>query len=315
MDLLVQQSKKFTVPALRDADLGDASTVLGTGAAPPSLEYLDRRKIFVMQLSAAAGLTLVAPLERVQMWRQTAAVHGTRRLPLRLELSRFWRRDGGVAGLLRGNAVALGRIVPAAALQYGVMQTLCSQSSPGLYWEIGCGAAAGLIASVATHPLDVLRVRVALTKGPGASPVRRAAAVLRQEGARALWRGVVPSVVGVFPYIGVNFGMYQYYALQHSIEGQGLDVHMSTPSVVFWAGMGCALHQLLLYPVDTCRRVMQLDPHCGGVLRTARAVYTARGLQGLYSGLVPSMLRIIPALGAGVTTWKACMSLTGDAAQ
>ena len=34
-------------------------------------------------------------------------------------------------------------------------------------------------------------------------------AVCREEGVMALWRGWLPSVIGVVPYVGLNFGVYE----------------------------------------------------------------------------------------------------------
>lgn len=31
----------------------------------------------------------------------------------------------------------------------------------------------------------------------------------REEGLLALWRGWLPSVIGVVPYVGLNFGVYE----------------------------------------------------------------------------------------------------------
>lgn len=33
--------------------------------------------------------------------------------------------------------------------------------------------------------------------------------LLLQEGITALWRGWVPSVIGVIPYVGLNFAVYE----------------------------------------------------------------------------------------------------------
>ena len=37
----------------------------------------------------------------------------------------------------------------------------------------------------------------------------RPSRVCRNEGLFALWRGWVPSVIGVVPYMGLNFGVYE----------------------------------------------------------------------------------------------------------
>ena len=43
---------------------------------------------------------------------------------------------------------------------------------------------------------------------PSALP-RVCACLRREEGVMALWRGWLPSVIGVVPYVGLNFGVYE----------------------------------------------------------------------------------------------------------
>ena len=311
VELLVQQSKKYTVRALRDEPApAPTSPFFPPLSSRLQTHHIHRRKLLAMQFACALSLTVVAPLERVQMWRQTAAACGSQEKPgLRRALATLWRRDGGWRGLLRGNSLAVARILPAALIQWPLMDRLCAQRPHGgLYWEIQCGAAAGVAAAVLTHPLDVLRVRAAVTPGPSCSVAALAANLVRTEGVRPLMRGVVPSTLGMFPYVGVNFGMYYYYALQRSTKAT--DSPLATPSLVFWAGAGAAAHQLMVHPLDTCRRVMQSEAGAasGGMLQTLQGIYAAQGLKGLYSGLVPAMLRIPPALAASVTAWNMYMT-------
>ena len=45
---------------------------------------------------------------------------------------------------------------------------------------------------------------------PRPHPPRRALCpARREEGVLALWRGWLPSVIGVVPYVGLNFGVYE----------------------------------------------------------------------------------------------------------
>lgn len=60
-------------------------------------------------------------------------------------------------------------------------------------------------------PLQV-RGRITIQEGTNApyrGMLHATACIVRGEGLFALWRGWVPSVIGVVPYMGLNFGVYE----------------------------------------------------------------------------------------------------------
>eukprot|EP00667_Euglena_gracilis_P001324 EG_transcript_1323 len=319
MELLAKQSLDFVVPALRRAEATDHP--LPTHAPLLSLPapdagpggHLDRRKLLLMQVTALGSVAAVAPLERLQIIRQTAAVQPGRTLAglkLRDALRVLWREDGGLRGLTRGVSAGMFRILPAMALQYSLMEFFCQRCPPGLYQEIAYGATAGVLASALTYPFDVVRARAAVAPGLPFVLRHHVADMVRRDGTRAFFRGVVPSVAGLFPYVGANFGMYQYYVLQGNAQSLQQDRHMTPGAVVFWASMACMAHVAVMYPLDTCRRCMQVNSGCGGVWRVLRDLYATQGLRGWYAGMVPGLLKVVPAMAVGVAAWDALLPLT-----
>jgi solute carrier family 25 phosphate transporter 23/24/25/41 len=108
--------------------------------------------------------------------------------------------------------------------------------------RLGAGAVAGIIAMSATYPLDMVRgrltvqsdgspsacVRVSLracAAARRAEPARRprrytglahaTRTIARQEGMRAFYKGWLPSVIGVVPYVGLNFAVYETLKARH----------------------------------------------------------------------------------------------------
>ena len=64
----------------------------------------------------------------------------------------------------------------------------------------------------ATHPVDMVRGRLTVqVDGKGAkqytSMTHAARVIIAEEGVRALYRGWLPSVIGVIPYVGLNFAV------------------------------------------------------------------------------------------------------------
>jgi hypothetical protein len=78
--------------------------------------------------------------------------------------------------------------------------------------RLGAGAVAGIIAMSATYPLDMVRGRLTVQEA-GQEQYRgihhAATTIIRREGLMALYKGWVPSVIGVIPYVGLNFAVYE----------------------------------------------------------------------------------------------------------
>ena len=64
----------------------------------------------------------------------------------------------------------------------------------------------------ATYPLDMVRGRLTVQEGRNVQYTgitHAARTIMREEGALAFYRGWLPSVIGVVPYVGLNFGVYE----------------------------------------------------------------------------------------------------------
>jgi solute carrier family 25 (mitochondrial phosphate transporter), member 23/24/25/41 len=128
---------------------------------------------------------------------------------------------------------------------------------------------AGITSVVMTYPLDITRTRLsvqsssiirpehALTeplKLPGMFPT--IIQIYRKEGGiPALYRGLVPTVMGVAPYVGLNFAVYEHVRKMVTPEGQ------RDPTAVgklVAGGVAGAVAQTLTYPMDVLRRRFQV---------------------------------------------------------
>lgn len=62
-----------------------------------------------------------------------------------------------------------------------------------------------------TYPLDMVRGRLTVQSDNGRyrGIAHAAVTIVREEGPRALYKGWLPSVIGVVPYVGLNFAVYE----------------------------------------------------------------------------------------------------------
>ncbi|KAB5589816.1 mitochondrial carrier [Ceratobasidium theobromae] len=133
--------------------------------------------------------------------------------------------------------------------------------------------------------------------------------VMREEGGiRGLYRcvarhfparltprsGLVPTAVGVAPYVGINFASYERL---RQIITPDPSVEYSIPRKLLCGALAGSISQTLTYPFDVLRRKMQVVGMQSGVLGykyngaidALRTIVRVEGAAGLYRGLWPNL--------------------------
>ncbi|KAL8541075.1 hypothetical protein ACS0TY_002383 [Phlomoides rotata] len=195
--------------------------------------------------------------------------------------------------------------------------------------RLGAGATAGIIAMSATYPMDMVRGR--LTVQTESSPyqyrgmVHALSTVLREEGFRALYKGWLPSVIGVVPYVGLNFAVYESlkdWLIKSKPFGLVDDNELGVVTRLACGAAAGTIGQTVAYPLDVIRRRMQMVgwSHASSVLTgdgrsKASLEYTGmidafrktvrhEGFRALYKGLVPNSVKVVPSIAIAFVTYE-----------
>lgn len=221
----------------------------------------------VLLAGGVAGMvsrTAVAPLERTKLLFQVQGLSvSPPGQPLRYtsvwqSLSAILQKEG-IRGWYKGNVANCVRIIPMSALQfYGFdvlkRKLLAENGAEALtpLQRLWAGALAGAFAQTLTYPLDFMRARLTVDmEGRYRGLFSGMAVVVREEGVLQLYRGLVPSLAGIMPYVGVDFMVYgtlREWLPRHPDTGE--------PSVVGKLAVGAlagAAGQTVAYPLDTVR--------------------------------------------------------------
>ncbi|KAL9252988.1 Mitochondrial carrier protein CoAc2-like protein [Drosera capensis] len=142
--------------------------------------------------------------------------------------------------------------------------------------------------------LLVFFVKIAKTEGP--------LGFYRESGVRGLYRGVAPSLYGIFPYAGLKF--YFFEEMKRHIPDEhrkDITVKLISGSVVGLLG------QTFTYPLDVVRRQMQVQQASNansmrGTLETLIVIAREQGWKQLFSGLSLNYLKVVPSMAIGFTT-------------
>ncbi|XP_048815758.1 solute carrier family 25 member 43 [Lagopus muta] len=269
-------------------------------------------------LAGALSLSLTAPLELLTVLAQVGTRHCERGL---LGAGRGLCRTEGVRALWKGNLTACLRLYPYSALQLAASRRLVILFTDELghisHWRaIIAGSLAGMVATVVTYPTDVIKTRLIVQNRlePSYEGILHAFyKIYHQEGLLALYRGVTPAILGAVPF---SVGSFFVYINLDRIWRE--PVVCFTPLQNFINGcVAAAVAQTLSFPFETVKRKMQAQspwlPHCGmvdvhftGMADCFRQTVNNKGVLGLWSGLTPSLLKIVPYFGVMFSTFEFC---------
>ncbi|KZS96043.1 mitochondrial carrier [Sistotremastrum niveocremeum HHB9708] len=269
--------------------------------------------------AAAISKTAAAPIERVKILIQNqGAMLASGRLshPYGGIIECFQRTytEEGLKAFWRGNGTNVLRYFPTQALNFAFkdyfkkMFNYKKKDGFGLYvaGNVASGAAAGATGSLFVYSLDYARTRLSADgKSAGKDGKRQFNGLLdvykqtlAKDGVAGLYRGFVPSVVGIMIYRGLYFGGYD--TVRDTVLIGPLQGNFLASFAVGWLCTTGA--SIAAYPLDTIRRRMMMTSgekvHYKNFIDAGRQIIAKEGTRSLFNGAAANILRGVA--GAGV---------------
>jgi solute carrier family 25 (mitochondrial phosphate transporter), member 23/24/25/41 len=301
---------------------GDASKMFAAGA-----------------MAGAVARTATAPLDRIKLLFQVQAVNPqslasyiNKTSPsytgLYQAASQIFREEG-VRAFWKGNGVNVARVLPYSSIQLASNDAFkralarCSRRMSPSDEEKGnalsvpmrllAGACAGMMATSATHPIDTLRLRLAMPGHPYSGATHALTTIAQVEGVHALYRGLAPALVGIAPYAAINFASYDVF--KQALLGSGAEV--PRPPVKSGASLGVGalsgtLAATVCYPLDTVRRQMQMqDSPYSSQIDAFRTIWKNEGWRGFYRGWSANTIKVVPQNAIRLMSYEVFKSWLG----
>lgn len=177
--------------------------------------------------------------------------------------------------------------------------------SPGDYFA--ASALAGASTAVLTNPVWVLKTRMVSSDrhAVGAYPSMLAGArtILATEGPRGFYRGLAVSLIGV-SHGAVQFAVYEpakrwYFNRRHNLYGIDESAPIKPEATVALSSAAKLVAGAVTYPYQVLRSRLQnyeAEARFGRGFRGVVArIWIEEGLRGFYRGLVPGVVRVMPA--------------------
>ncbi|XP_051151179.1 adenine nucleotide transporter BT1, chloroplastic/mitochondrial [Andrographis paniculata] len=270
------------------------------------------RRLISGGIAGAVSRTAVAPLETIRTHLMVGSSgHSTAEVFQNIMNTEGWR------GLFRGNLVNVIRVAPSKAIELFAYDTVNKHLSPKpgeqsklpIPPSLVAGACAGVSSTLVTYPLELVKTRLTIQRGVYDGMLDAFVKILQEGGMGELYRGLTPSLIGVIPYAATNYCAYDTLRkMYRKLFKQERIGNIETLLIGSAAG---AISSSATFPLEVARKHMQVGAVSGrqvyrNVLHALASILEQEGIPGLYKGLGPSCLKLVPAAGISFMCYEAC---------
>ncbi|EPS59119.1 hypothetical protein M569_15688 [Genlisea aurea] len=258
-------------------------------------------------VAGATSRTATAPLDRLKVMLQVETAHASVGAAVRS----IWK-EGGALGFFRGNGINVMKVAPESAIKFYTFEMLKgifggADGEIGTAGRLAAGGLAGAVAQTVIYPMDLVKTRLqthVCERAEVPSLRRLSKDILFQEGPRAFYRGLIPSLLGIIPYAGIDLAVYETlkdmskkYVLQDGEPGPLVQLSCGTVSG--------ALGATCVYPLQVVRTRMQARRGYSSMSEVFWRTYQREGVRGFYKGLFPNLLKVVPAASITYLVYEA----------
>ncbi|XP_066923099.1 calcium-binding mitochondrial carrier protein SCaMC-2-like [Clytia hemisphaerica] len=274
-----------------------------------NLVWMVWKQLMAGGLGGLVSRTTTAPLDRIKILLQASAGIGKERIPI-YGVLKCTIKEGGLRSLWRGNFINCMKVGPESAIRlltFEQMKLLIGQGESDLemYQRFVAGSIAGIIAQTSIYPMEVIRTRMAVAKTGVYKNFYDCTKKLKREiGWRGFYKGIIPSLIGIVPNAGIDLCIYetmkQNWLNSFAVKPQ----RPSFTSTLLAGGMSSLCSMAVCYPFALIRTNLQAEtikPELKGsnefitMSNSFRDIVKTHGIRGLYRGIVPNMLKVVPA--------------------
>nr|CAB3470797.1 unnamed protein product [Digitaria exilis] len=273
------------------------------------------RRLVSGAVAGAVSRTCVAPLETIR----THLMVGSNGDSM-TEVFQSIMNTEGWTGLFRGNLVNVIRVAPSKAIELFAFDTAKkfltpkADESPKTFLppSLVAGALAGVSSTLCTYPLELIKTRLTIEKDVYNNFLHAFVKILREEGPSELYRGLTPSLIGVVPYAATNY--YAYDTLKKLYRKTLKKEEISNVATLLIGSAAGAISSTATFPLEVARKQMQVGAVGGrqvykNVFHALYCIMEKEGIGGLYKGLGPSCIKLMPAAGISFMCYEACKKI------
>ncbi|KAI4214853.1 MAG: hypothetical protein LQ351_002566 [Letrouitia transgressa] len=291
---------------------GIAGVVSRTATAP-----LDRLKVYLIAQTSVKNEAINAAKSGAPM---QAAKHASRPL---VEASKELWRLGGIRSLFAGNGLNVLKVMPESAIKFGsyegskrALARLEGHDNPEAlhpWTQFLAAGMGGIISQFAIYPLDTLKFRMqceTVEGGPHGNKLilNTAKKMWTTTGVRSFYRGLPMGLLGMFPYSAIDLTTFEYtkrFFTKYKAKKYHCHEDDAGPGNIMTAGIGAfsgTFGATVVYPINLLRTRLQSQgtaihpPTYTGIWDVTVKTVEAEGFRGLFKGVTPNLLKVVPAV-------------------
>ncbi|KAK5869564.1 hypothetical protein PBY51_024270 [Eleginops maclovinus] len=294
-------------------DIGDSLSIPDEFTEEEKTTGMWWKQLSAGAMAGAVSRTGTAPLDRMKVFMQ---VHSSKSNKISL-VGGFKQmvKEGGVSSLWRGNGINVLKIAPETAIKFMAYEQFkrMLSSEPGkvkTHERFMAGSLAGASAQTAIYPMEVMKTRLTLRKtGQYSGMFDCAKKILKKEGVKAFYKGYVPNLLGIIPYAGIDLAVYEslknFWLARYAKDS-------ANPGILVLLGCGTlssTCGQLASYPLALIRTRMQAQASLEGSEQMpmnlmVKKILQKEGFFGLYRGILPNFMKVIPAVSISYVVYE-----------
>ena len=288
----------------------------GTDLSPPIIE-----KNIPWWYAICGGIggiisrTLTAPLEKIKIKAQTSLVN----INITKELFNTIKKNG-VKELWSGNLINCCRVFPYSGIVcYTYLKLLNftpADNETDMMEPIyrgTCAASAGIIGQITTYPMEVIRTRLTINNNYYKGFFDCFSKTIKQG---SIYNGLSSTILTIAPFLAVQMtcaDLLKNYCYNYNIE-------ITTPIMMTCASIAGMTAQTIIYPLDVLRRRQMINGGEGHKQIISDVTWMALkknireqgGIKGLYNGIIPTYLKVLPSVAIAMTVTKNLISFSKE---
>ena len=229
-------------------------------------------------------------------------------------------RQEGLASLWSGLPPTLVMSLPATMVYFTmydqIRSYICKRYSfqkdvPPLWVPVLSGGLARTVSATVISPLELIRTKMQSRKLRYADVWQAVRVSIEQQGVRSLWMGWGPMILRDVPFSAFYWLNYEF-----------LKKRFNQPNPQFWFSFTAgatsgAFAAVVTLPFDVVKTHRQIelgekvimsteksDSRPSTTLQTLQRIRSERGIPGLFSGIVPRVIKVAPACAIMISTYE-----------
>lgn len=223
-----------------------------------------------------------------------------------------------------GNGINVIKVMPESAVKFGSYEAskravakFEGHDDPKKISSVSqfiAGGLAGMISQAVVYPLDTLKFRMQCETVAGGEHgnkliVHTAQKMWRGNGIVGFYRGLPMGLIGMFPYASIDLFMFETLKrkmIARNMRLKGVkheeDALPGNFTLALMGGFSGAIGASAVYPLNLLRTRLQSQGTAGhprtytGIVDVTRQTVKYEGVKGLFKGLTPNLLKVVPAV-------------------